>query len=145
MNFQERTADLLYSAVRRAAVSPEIIAKGDLIVVTEADSDTIGTVTSSKLDGNHKTVILNTRTGTRTLQIDDTHFVHVIQKAAMLDLRKHYQYERTDEASNKEVDRLAKNKDVHKERPEFCEEISDKSALPTSKISLSLRKEVKET
>ena len=44
----------------------------------------------------------------------------------------------------KEVDMIAKNKGAHKERPEFSVEESDKSVLPTSKISLSLRKEEKE-
>ena len=54
----------------------------------------------------------------------------------MLSLKNHEDYERT----NNEVDMIAKNKGKHKERPEFSTEDSDKSNLPTSKVSLSLRK-----
>ena len=53
----------------------------------------------------------------------------------MLDLQKHFDYEREDEDVNKEVDMIKKNKDEHKERPEFSVEQSKKSKLPTSKIS----------
>ena len=141
MNFQERTADLLYKAVKRAVVTPSYIEQGDLIVITEEDNDSVGIVDSLETTGSATSITLKTASGLKTLQVDDTNFIHVIQKAAMLDLRKHHQYERKDEESNKEVDMIKKLKGDHKERPQFTDEKSDKSALPTSKISLSLRKE----
>lgn len=144
MNFQEKTADLLYKAVRRSAVSPTHLEIGDLIVVTENARDTVGVIHSLEHEGNAVNVILKTASGPQLVRVSDTNFIHVIQKAAMLDLRNHNQYERTNEESNKEVDMIEKGKG-HKERPQFSIDQSEKSELPTSKISLSLRKETKES
>ena len=41
LNSQEKTADLLYKAVKRAVVSPSAILTGDLIVVTDKDTDIV--------------------------------------------------------------------------------------------------------
>ena len=144
MNVQEKTADLLYKAVRRSAVSPAHIETGDLIVVTQDDGDTVGVVSSLETEGNVVNISLKTTYGLQSIRVSNANFIHVIQKAAMLDLRNHNQYERTDEESNKEKDMIAENKG-HKERPQFSGDQSEKSELPTSKISLSLRKETKES
>ncbi len=144
MNVQDKTADLLYRAVRRSAVLPTDIEQGDLIVVTEDNSDTVGIVHSLEQKESSINVTLKTVFGFRALRVSNMNFIHVIQKAAMLDLRKHNQYERTNEESNKEKDMIKENKG-HKERPEFYVDHSEKSVLPTSKISLSLRKTTKES
>ena len=143
MNFQENTADLLYRAVKKAAVIPSSIKKGDLVVITGTDSDTIGTVHSLETKGITTSITLKTSSGLKILDIDDTNFIHIIQKDAMLDLRKHYEYERGSKEFDKEVDILEKEKNPNHERPQFSVDKSDKSVLPTSKISLSLRQEKK--
>ena len=137
LNFHEKTADLLYNAVKRAAVDPLSITAGDLVIITGDTDDIVGTVLTLDKSGNIK---LRTTSGIQTLRVDDTNFIHVIQKVSMLDLRKHYEYEREKEKSNKEVDMIKELKDSPKERPQFSVEKSEKSVLPTSKISLSLRK-----
>lgn len=144
MDFQEKTADLLYKAVKRSAAPLSKVAKGDLIVITEGDSDTIGIVDSLEPVGKDIDVTLQTSSGTLLRRVSDTNFIHVIQKAAMLDLTPHHDYERTDEKLNKEKD-MIKELEGHKERPQFSVDQSEKSVLPTSKISLSLRKEIKES
>lgn len=140
MSFHEKTADLLYNAVKRAAINPLDITEGDLIVITGDIDDTVGNVLTLDKSGGVINIKLRTTSGIQTLRIDDTNFIHVIQKVSMLDLRKHYEYERANEASNKEVDMIKKLKGSPKERPQFSVEQSEKSELPTSKISLSLRK-----
>jgi len=140
LNFQENTANLLYKAVKRASVSPTSIKIGSLVVVTDADTDTVGVIQAIEPVGNFTNITLQTTSGIKSLLINDTNFVHILRKKAMLDINPHYQYERTDEKINKEVDMIKKNKGKHKERPDFSIENSEKSALPTSKISLSLRK-----
>jgi len=136
LNFQEKTANLLYKAVKKSSVDPKDINKNDLIVITGDTSDVIGVVANVNKLRNVANVKLYTEEGIREIQITPKHFIHLIQKDAMLDLKKHQEYNRPDD----EIDVIKKNKDKHKERTEFLEENSDKSALPTSKISLSLRK-----
>ena len=140
MSFHEKTADLLYNAVKRAAINPLDITEGDLIVITGDIDDTVGNVLTLDKSGGVINIKLRTTSGIQTLRIDDTNFIHVIQKVSMLDLRKHHEYERENEKSNKEVDMIKKLKGSPKERPQFSVEQSEKSELPTSKISLSLRK-----
>lgn len=144
MGFHEKTADLLYSAVKRATVCPMHIEKGALIVITAEDEDTVGVVESLETRGDFTDVVLYTDVGAQSFRVTADNFIHVIQKVAMLDLREHHQYERKDEKMNKEVDMIQKNKGKHKERPEFGVEDSEKSVLPSSKVSLSLRKNEKE-
>jgi len=141
LSFQEKQADLIYKAVKSASVSPSSIEKGDFIVVTSDSNDVMGVVTSLSSTGGITSVSIHTPSGVQTLQVDNNNFIHLLQKAAMLDLKKHMDYERANEDLNKEVDMISKNDGKHKERPQFSVEKSDKSALPTSKISsLSLRK-----
>ena len=147
MSFHEKTADLLYNAVKRAAINPLDITEGDLIVITGPTSDVMGKVRKISRCGKGNMIDLKTSrsidgtsSGVYHIYADNTTFIHVIQKVPMLDLRKHHEYERANEASNKEVDMIKKLKGSPKERPQFSVEQSEKSELPTSKISLSLRK-----
>lgn len=139
MNFQEKTADLLYNAVKKSTMSLSKVSTGDLIVITGTKDDKIGIVASINLINNKADICLRTSAGIETIQVNDTRFIHTIRKATMLDLRDHSKYQRDDD----EVDVIKKNKDKYKERPEYSVEKSDKSVLPTSKISLSLRKDKK--
>jgi len=137
LNSQEKQADLIYKAVKTSSVSPSLLERGDLVVITADNDDVVGTIRSLSTAGKFTTVSLNTTSGVQTHQITNNNFIHIIEKAAMLSLKNHEDYERTDD----EVDVIAKNKDEHKERPEYGVESSEKSNLPTSKISsLSLRK-----
>ena len=142
MNFQEKTADLLYKAVKKSSVSPAVLEPGDFIVVTKEFGDVVGIINSLEKQGKYTNLILKTSSGLQTVQVDDTNFIHIVQKVGLLNLRDHHQYERTNEESNKEVDMTKKNNE-HYERPQFTIENSNKSELPTSKISLSLHREVK--
>lgn len=135
MNFHEKQADLIYTSVKNASVSPNSIEKGDLIVITANEDDIVGTIHSLSTEGKKTTILLNTTSGIQQHEVTNNNYIHIIQKDAMLSLKNHEDYERTDD----EIDVIAKNKDEHKERPEYSVEDSDKSNLPASKISLSLR------
>jgi len=135
LNFHEKQADLIYTSVKNASVSPNSIEKGDLIVITANEDDIVGTIHSLSTEGKKTTILLNTTSGIQQHEVTNNNYIHIIQKDAMLSLKNHEDYERTDD----EIDVIAKNKDEHKERPEYSVEDSDKSNLPASKISLSLR------
>jgi hypothetical protein len=147
LNFHEKTADLLYKAVKHSVVDPNLIEMGDVIVITGPTSDIVGEV--QKVSRGAKGTLIELKTpesvnetssGVHHICVDASSFIHVIQKVSMLDLRKHYEYERENEKSNKEIDMFKKLENSPKERPQFSVESSEKSVLPTSKISLSLRK-----
>lgn len=142
MNPIEQTAQFLFRAVKKASVNHTDIHEGDHIVVTGADDDIVGVVNSvgttedTTTEDTTTTVVLDTGLSEETLQVSSKNFIHIIQRADMLDMRKHIDYERglTDA-----------DKDTHKytekdQRPVLGpDEKSDKSELPTSKISLVMK------
>ena len=139
LNFSEQTAQFLYKAVKRASISPDNICTGDFIVVTGTEDDTVGVVKKITITpDNTVDMVLKTSSGTKTLSVSSKNYIHIIQKADMLNLRDHIDYER----DLKDVD-----KGVHKytekdQRPKLGpDEKSDKSELPTSKISLVMKRE----
>ena len=137
MNSYEQQADLLYKAVKIAAISPVQVDIGDLIAITGNDTDVYGFVRASHKEGKFICFDMHTKDGMHTIKTSDENFVHIIKKDAMLDLRNHYEYERTED----EKDMFKALEGEHHERPRLSVEESDKSVLPTSKVSrLSLRK-----
>ena len=134
MNSVQQTIRLLYKAIKKATVSLNLIEVGDYIVVTGTSYDTVGVV-KKIADG---TIILKTSSGLKTLQVSGKNFIHIIQKKAdMLNLRDHIDYERDLE----DVDKGTHEYTEKDQRPAYGpDEKSDKSELPTSKISLNLRK-----
>lgn len=138
MNLNERTARYLFSAVRKATVNHTDIKKGDYIVVTGVKADISGIVNHTITDRNTTAVTLNTNSGKEeTLQISNKNFIHIIQKADMLNMRKHVDYERDLEDIDKNTHQYTE-KDRHPVMGP--DEKSDKSELPTSKISLMMKK-----
>ena len=129
----KNVAHLLYRAVKKAAVSPNMLNTGDLIIVTGATDDIVGIIDSLEDINNETHIILHTATGLCSIKVSDKNFIHLIKKADMLNLRKHIDYER-------DLKDMTKEKE-HKERPGFGPVIdSKKSVLPTSKVSLNLRR-----
>lgn len=139
LNSVEYTAHLLFRAVKNASVRHSTINAGDHIIVTGTDSDIIGVVNSTCTDDVITTVILDTDEGEQTLQISSDNFVHIIQRADMLNMRNHIDYERdlvdTDTSMHSPTDK--------EQRPIYgpCEGKGDHSVLPTSKISLVMKKQ----
>lgn len=137
MNSVEQTAQFLFKAVKNASIDCTDINKGDHIVVTGADNDIIGVVNSVDIAGDATTtVVLDTCSGEKTLQVSSANFIHIIQRADMLNMRNHNDYTRDLENVDKsmyvptEADR----------RTTFGPDMeSDKSELPTSKISLMMK------
>lgn len=130
----ERIARFLYTAVKRAVVNPNSLNTGDFITITRAEDDVVGVVEKVTPIDNAVDIILKTSSGTKTLRISSKNFIHIIQKKAdMLNLRKHTDYER-------DLKDMTKEDHQRDRRPEYGpEEKSDKSELPTSKISLVLK------
>jgi len=129
------TIQLLQRAVKKASTPLEDIRVGDSIIVTGSDSDVEGTVKTLIFGDNENEikVELNTVAGVKVLNISNNNFIHIIKKANMLNLRKHHEYER-------DLKDMTKEDHQNKGRPEYGPvEKSDKSNLPTSKVSLSLR------
>ena len=132
----EQTAQFLFRAVKKASVNHTDIHEGDHIVVTGADDDIVGVVNSVDTTEGITTVVLDTGLNEETLQVSSKNFIHIIQRADMLDMRKHIDYER---------DLTDADKGTHKytekdQRPVLGpDEKSDKSELPTSKISLVMK------
>jgi hypothetical protein len=129
----QNTAQLLYRAIKKASVSPDKLDIGDLIVITGANNDVVGIIDNLQEIDNQTQATMHIATGSCTVKISDKNYIHLIKRADMLNLRNHTDYER----GLKDM-----SKDTHeKERPEFGP-VTDcsKSALPTSKISLNLRK-----
>ncbi len=138
MSLIEQTAQFLFKAVKKSSVNHVDINKGDHIIVTGANNDIMGIVNNVATVGDITTVILATGSSEQSLQVSSENFIHIIQRADMLDMRNHTDYER----DLKDVD-----KDTHKytekdQHPAFGpDEKSDKSELPTSKISLVMKKQ----
>ena len=130
-------AQLLFKAVKRASVQPTHINKGDHIVITGKINDVLGQVTSITTTDGITAISLTTDVGEKTLQVSDVNFIHIIQRADMLNLRNHNDYER----DLKDVP-----KGTHKYTDKDCcpslspDDASGKSELPASKISLVMKK-----
>ena len=137
LNSIEQTAQLLFKAVKKASVNYTDINKGDHIAVTGADSDVVGVVDSIDTVRDIVTIVLDTGLDKETLQVSSENFIHIIQRADMLNMRNHTDYERDLEDADKDTHEYTE-KD---QRPVFGpDEKSDKSELPTSKISLVMKK-----
>lgn len=137
MNSTEQSAQLLFKAVKNASISHIDINAGDHIVVTGANDDITGIVASVNTIGDVTTVVLDTDSNKETLQVSSENFIHIIQRADMLNMRDHIDYERDLKDVAKDAHKLTE-KD---QRPVLGpDEKSDKSELPTSKISLVMKK-----
>ncbi len=131
----KNVAQLLYRAVKKAAVSPDTLEIGDLIIITGSTDDIVGIVDNLEDTNNVTNITLHTATGLQSIKVSDKNFIHLIKKADMLNLRKHTDYER-------DLKDMTKEKG-YKERPEFGPVTdSEKSVLPTSKVSLNLRRTI---
>ena len=138
MNSIEQSAQFLFRAVKHASVNPTYIQLGDHIVVTGARDDVTGIVNSVDTIGDTTTVVLDTGASKKTLQISSKNYIHIIQRAAMLNMRNHNDYERDLKDADKGTHKLTE-KD---QQPAFGpDEKSDKSELPTSKISLMMKRQ----
>lgn len=137
LNSISQIACLLYKAVKRASVSPDSLDIGDFVVVTGVENDTAGTVKEIVPIGDTVDIALKTSSGIKILQVSNKSYIHIIRKADMLNLRDHIDYERDLE----DVDKGTHKYTEKDQRPVYGpDEKSDKSELPTSKISLNLRK-----
>ena len=128
----------MYKAVKRSSVNPHKIGGGDYIIVTGAESDIAGIVEKIDINiDNSADIILKTSSGTRkTLQISDKNYIHIIQRANMLNMRNHTDYER----DLKNVDKTTHEYTKKDQHPALSlDEKSDKSELPASKISLVMK------
>jgi len=120
---------LLHFAVKSSIVNFENIRVGDRIVITNVEDDVDGTVQELKLDN----IRLLTSSGVKNIKYSKNNIIHIIKRADMLNLRNHNEYER-------DLKDMTKEDHQNKGRPEYGpEEKTEKSNLPTSKISLSLR------
>lgn len=138
MNPIEQTAQLLFKAVKKASINYTDINTGDYIVVTGVDNDITGIVDNVSIVEDTTTVVLDTGSGKETLQVSSDNFIHIIQRADMLNLRKHIDYDR----DLKDVDKGTHKHTEKDQRPVFGpDEESEKSELPTSKISLVMKKQ----
>lgn len=136
MNLIEQSAQLLFKAVKKALVSHTDINIGDHIVITGADDDITGIVNSADTINDMTTVVLDTGSSKETLQVSSENFIHIIQRADMLNMRDHIDYERDLEDADKGTHKYTE-KD---QRPLLGPDTkSDKSELPTSKISLMMK------
>jgi len=134
----EQAAQLLFKAVKRASVRHIDINTDDHIVVTGADDDITGIVDSVDTVKNTTTVVLDTGSSKETLQVSSENFIHIIQRADMLNMRDHIKYER----DLKDVDKGAHKLTEKDQRPALGPDTeSDKSELPTSKISLVMKRQ----
>ena len=122
--------------MKKASIIYTDINKGDHIVVTGADNDIAGIVTDIGIEEDTATIVLDTGSNKETVQISSENFIHIIQRADMLNMKDHTDYERGLEDTDKGTHKLTE-KD---QRPEYGpDEKSDKSELPTSKISLMMK------
>lgn len=129
---------LLHLAVKSSTASSEDIGPGDTIIITGSEEDVTGIVeTIGHTPEDNVVVNLNTTSGIKLFVLSNNNIIHIIKKADMLNLRKHNDYER-------DLKDLSKKDHQNKGRPEYGpEETTDKSNLPASKISLSLRSQKK--
>jgi hypothetical protein len=129
----QSSIQLLKYAVKSSLVSPQDVGLGDAIVITGATDDTTGIVRTLIFGEGTTSIELTTASGTKILKVSNNNFIHIIKKAGMLNLRKHNDYER-------DLEDMTKEDHQNKGRPEYGpEEKCEKSNLPTSKVSLSLR------
>ena len=89
MDSTEQSARLLFKAVKRASVNHADINVGDYIAVTGVDDDITGVVNSTDTIGDMTTVVLDTGSSKETLQVSSKNFIHIIQRADMLNMRSH--------------------------------------------------------
>jgi hypothetical protein len=118
-------------------VGPDDIRVGDYIVITGATSDDTGIVQTIADEQDKVIIELATKEGLKKLQIKASSILHILQTAearqAAINLRKHHEYERG-------LKDMTKRKYPKDGRPEHGPvEDSEKSKLPTSKMSLNLR------
>lgn len=138
MNSTEQSAQLLFKAVKKASVNHADINAGDHIVITGIDDDVIGVVNDVATVNDVTTVVLATCSGEETFQVSSKNFIHIIRRAGMLNMRNHIDYER----DLKDVDKGTHKYTEKDQRPVLGpDEKSDKSELPTSKISLVMKKQ----
>ena len=138
MSSTEQSAQLLFKAVKKASVNHVDINAGDHIVITGIDDDVIGVVNGVATVNDVTTVVLATCSGEETFQVSSKNFIHIIQRADMLNMRNHIDYERDLE----DVDKGTHKYTEKDQRPVLGpDEKSDKSKLPTSKISLVMKKQ----
>jgi hypothetical protein len=129
----------LYRAVKRASVGVDSLDIGDFVVVTGVENDTAGIVEEIAPTEGTVDITLKTSSGIKILRVSNKSYIHIIRKADMLNLRDHIDYERDLE----DVDKGTHEYTEKDRRPAYGpDEKSDKSELPTSKISLNLRKKV---
>jgi len=134
----EQVAQFLFKAVKKASVNHTDINAGDHIVVTGADDDITGIVNSVNTIDDVTTVVLDIGSSKETLQVSSENFIHIIQRADMLNMRDHIKYER----DLKDVDKGAHKLTEKDQRPALGPDTeSDKSELPTSKISLVMKRQ----
>ena len=136
MNSIEHVAQLLFKAVKKSSVNHVDINKGDCIIVTGTDDDITGIVNNIDTVSDITTVIVDTGSSKKSLQVSSENFIHVIQRANMLNMRNHIDYER----DLKDVDK-GTHKYTEKDQHPLLgpDEKSDKSELPASKISLVMK------
>ena len=136
MTLTEQSAQLLFKAVKKASVNHTDINVGDHIVVTGTNDDITGTINSVNTVNDMTTIVLDIGSSKETLQVSSENFIHIIQRADMLNMRDHIKYER----DLKDVDK-GTHKYTEKDRHPTLgpDEKSDKSELPTSKISLVMK------
>lgn len=138
MSSIEQTAQFLFKAVKKSSVNHVDINEGDHIVVTGADDDITGIVNNVDTVGDITTVVLDTGSSEKSLQVSSENFIHIIQRADMLNMRNHNDYER----DLKDVDKGTHKYTEKDQHPTFGpDEKSDKSELPASKISLVMKKQ----
>lgn len=138
MNPTEQSAQLLFKAVKNASINHTDINAGDHIVVTGANDDITGIVASVNTVGDVTTVVLDTNSNKETLQVSSENFIHIIKRADMLNMRNHIDYER----DLKDFDKGTHELTEKDQRPVLGpDEKPDKSELPTSKISLVMKKQ----
>ena len=124
--------------MKKASVNHTDINVGDHIVVTGTNDDITGIVNSTDTVKNITTVVLDTGLSKETLQVSSENFIHIIQRADMLNMRNHTDYGRDLKDVGKSTHKLTE-KD---QRPTLGPDTeSDKSELPTSKISLVMKKQ----
>ena len=138
MNSTEQSAQLLFKAVKKSSVSHTDINVGDHIVITGADDDITGIINSANTIDDVTTVVLDTGSSKETLQVSSENFIHIIQRADMLNMRDHIKYERDLKDTDKGTHKLTEKDQCPALGPDTE---SDKSELPTSKISLVMKKQ----
>ena len=137
----ERTAQLLYKAVSQASIPPAKLGIGDLIIITGATDDAVGIVKDLQETDDQINIVLYTAKGLQQIKVSDKNYIHLIKRADMLSLRKHTDYDRDLKDMTEDTHGYDKGCTQSPEHGPVLD--SDKSNLPTSKISLNLRNRIK--